>query len=128
MEVKPTVYPKQPDPDNVFRCAVQQQSPRSDHLDLVFEVNRAVIEDLKAILDVEYHLYSKYEMKEILENWWSARKYLFSKDFEEDCESMSCDYGHTWNPEVIRKHLRDDLVKGREIYGRVVRTLKSIDL
>lgn len=96
--------------------------PRTQVVDLVASLNVLVVNDLHAILKLEHELYDDGTKAELLTNWWGARKYILSPAFADDCRILWLDV------DVIRQTLAPVITRGRAIYGRVVRTLESINI
>lgn len=58
----------------------------------------------------------------VLEDWWGARQYVLSPNFEADCVRAGID------PEAAVSRLTPKIVEGRKVYGRWVRKVSEINL
>lgn len=89
---------------------------------LVSSILKQVVDDLKEMLTVDWESLPERRKQEVLQNWWSARKYVMSEDFEEDCSILELD------PQAARDRLRSMMIEGRSLYGIRVRSVNVVDL
>ncbi len=102
--------------------ALDEQDFKSDKSKLIHNIIYQAVEDINEILRLEQRTSNNFKQVagRVLANFWGAKKFFLSKEFENMCELVDLE------PQAIRDRLKAKLIKGREIYGKIVRTLTFI--
>ena len=90
--------------------------------ELLMGIITQVVLDLDEILLLEKQKPDRQRVTECLQDYWGAKNYLASKNFETHCDIIGLD------AETVRNRLASKIAAGRKVYGKLVRTLPSINL